>query len=152
MKELHGDIIAYLKEGYFDLAIQGCNCFNTMSSGLAKHVRTYLPEAWEADQKTKIGDINKLGNYTFANVKINGTNQSCIFVNIYSQYTFNAASKPIDYEALTLALRKLNHNFPGKTIGVPKIGAGLAGGSWNKIKAIIETELKDMKIIFVYLD
>ena len=150
MKELRGDLIAYLKEGYFDIAIQGCNCFNTMSSGLAKHVRNHLPEAWEADQKTKIGDINKLGNYTFADLKVDGTNRACKFINVYSQYTFDKSIKPLDYEALTLALRKINHNFKGKTIGVPQIGAGLAGGDWNKIKKIIEIELKDMNIIFVY--
>lgn len=59
--------------------------------------------------------------------------------------------KPIDYEALTLCMRKMNITFRGKRIGLPKIGAGLAGGDWNKIKNIIKTELKDCKVTVVIL-
>jgi O-acetyl-ADP-ribose deacetylase (regulator of RNase III) len=32
---------------------------------------------------------------------------------------------------------------------MPKIGAGLAGGDWNRIKKIIQTELKDCKVTIV---
>jgi hypothetical protein len=64
-------------------------------------------------------------------------------VNSYSQYIPAAHLKPLDYEALTLCLRKINHTFKGKHIGLPKIGAGLAGGDWDRIKTIIQTELKD---------
>jgi O-acetyl-ADP-ribose deacetylase (regulator of RNase III) len=46
-------------------------------------------------------------------------------------------------------MRKINHTFKGKHIGLPKIGAGLAGGDWNRIKTIIQTELKDMKVSVV---
>ena len=41
--------------------------------------------------------------------------------------------------------------FSGKHIGLPKIGAGLAGGDWNIIKKIIQTELKDCKVTVVIL-
>ena len=77
-----------------------------------------------------------------------------IVVNSYTQYNYGAnhkdgVSKPLDYEALTLCMRKINHGFKGKHIGLPKIGAGLAGGDWNRIKKIIQTELKDMKVSVV---
>jgi O-acetyl-ADP-ribose deacetylase (regulator of RNase III) len=77
-----------------------------------------------------------------------------IVVNSYTQYNYGAnhkdgVAKPIDYEALTLCLRKINKTFAGKHIGLPKIGAGLAGGDWNRIKNIIQTELKDMKVSVV---
>jgi len=32
---------------------------------------------------------------------------------------------------------------------IKKIGAGLAGGDWNRIKVIIQTELKDMDVTVV---
>ena len=77
-----------------------------------------------------------------------------IVVNSYTQYNYgknhkDGVAKPIDYEALTLCLRKINKTFAGKHIGLPKIGSGLAGGDWNRIKKIIQTELKDMKVSVV---
>lgn len=78
-------------------------------------------------------------------------------VNIYSQYHYGKnykdnAVNPLDYEALTIALRKMNHIFKGKTIGLPMIGAGLAGGDWIRIKNIIQTELKDCNVTIVMYD
>jgi hypothetical protein len=40
----------------------------------------------------------------------------------------------LDYEALTLCMRKINYTFTGKHIGLPMIGCGLAGGDWNIVK------------------
>jgi len=57
--------------------------------------------------------------------------------------------KPLDYEALTLCLRKINWVFSGKHIGLPKIGAGLAGGDWEQIKQIIKNELNDCDVTVV---
>jgi hypothetical protein len=80
--------------------------------------------------------------------------QPIIVVNSYTQYHYgrnhaDGVSNPLDYEALTLCMRKINHQFKGKHIGLPKIGAGLAGGDWNRIKKIIQTELRDMKVSVV---
>ena len=77
-----------------------------------------------------------------------------IVVNSYTQYSYgvnhtDGVSKPLDYEALTLCMRKINHIFKGKHIGLPQIGAGLAGGDWNRIKQIIQTELKDCEVTVV---
>jgi O-acetyl-ADP-ribose deacetylase (regulator of RNase III) len=46
-------------------------------------------------------------------------------------------------------MRKINHQFKGKKIGFPQIGAGLASGDWNRIKTIIQTELKDCEVTVV---
>jgi len=75
-------------------------------------------------------------------------------VNAYTQYKYgrnheDGVANPLDYEALTLCMRKINHIFKGKKIGLPQIGAGLAGGDWNRIKAIIQTELKDCETTVV---
>jgi O-acetyl-ADP-ribose deacetylase (regulator of RNase III) len=150
MKEIDGDLIKLAKEGYFNLIIQGCNCWNRMGSGLAKQVAEEIPDAVRADNLTIPGDINKLGNYTVGIIyDYNNKPISRIF-NCYSQYNYNASSKPLDYEALTLCLRKINHNYPKESIGVPLVGSGLAGGDWNIIKKIIEKELKDMDVTIVH--
>ena len=75
-------------------------------------------------------------------------------VNAYTQYGFgrnhsNGTQIPLDYEALTLCMRKINHNFKGKHIGLPQIGCGLAGGDWLRVKSIIQTELKDCNVTVV---
>ena len=75
-------------------------------------------------------------------------------VNAYTQYNYglnhlDGISKPLDYEALTLCMRKINHIFKGKHIGLPQIGCGLAGGDWNYVKQIIQKELCDCDITIV---
>jgi len=75
-------------------------------------------------------------------------------VNAYTQYWHgrnkpNDVGIPLDYDALRLCMRKINHNFKGLHIGLPKIGCGLAGGDWEIVSKIIEKELTDMKITVV---
>ena len=81
-----------------------------------------------------------------------------IVVNSYTQYKYGSnhidgVKKPIDYEALTLCMRKINHIFAGKHIGLPGlIGCGLAGGKEEIVKEIIKKELKDCDVTIVYLN
>ena len=75
-------------------------------------------------------------------------------VNSYTQYKYGRNHKdgdkaPFDYEAFTICMRKINHIFKGNHIGMPKIGAGLAGGNWNRIEHIINTELRDCEVTIV---
>ena len=78
-----------------------------------------------------------------------------IVINAYTQYYYGrnslASHIPLDYDALTLCLRKINYIFKGKHIGLPQIGCGLAGGDWNLVKEIIQKELCDMNITIVIL-
>jgi O-acetyl-ADP-ribose deacetylase (regulator of RNase III) len=43
----------------------------------------------------------------------------------------------------------MNKTFAGKHIGLPKIGAGLAGGDWKIIKSMIIDGFKDCKITVI---
>lgn len=144
MKEVYGNLITMAQGGDFDIIIQGCNCFCAFGRGLAKEIKERLPKAYKADCKTKKGDINKLGNYSVCDDYDDFT-----VINCYTQFHYSNESPQIDYEALTLCLRKINHEFKGATIGVPLIGAGLAGGDWLKIHEIIDRELKDMDVTIV---
>jgi O-acetyl-ADP-ribose deacetylase (regulator of RNase III) len=77
-------------------------------------------------------------------------------LNAYTQYKYgrnhaDGDAVPVDYDAITLCMRKINHNFKGMHIGLPMIGAGLAGGDWEKIKQIIKRELKDCIVTIVIL-
>ncbi len=45
--------------------------------------------------------------------------------------------------------RWIQKQYSGRRIGIPKIGAGLAGGDWARIAAIIEEELAGEDVTLV---
>ncbi len=62
-------------------------------------------------------------------------------------------SKPIRYEAISQGLSCVAQQAlsKGASVHMPRIGCGLAGGTWDKIEPIIQVELSDKDIpVFVY--
>ena len=147
MKEINGDLIKLAKQGEFDIIAHGCNCFNTMGAGIAKQIKEEFKDAWIADQHTISGDINKLGTFT----RVYYESKKLWVYNCYTQYRYGTDKIYLDYEALTLCMRKINHMNTIGRIGMPKIGCGLAGGDWNIVKKIMEKELELMNITIVSL-
>lgn len=139
MKTTSGDLIDLAKKGEFDLIVHGCNCFCTMGAGIAKGIRAAFPAAYEADLATSHGDRAKLGTCTFAEIDRSGT--SLVVVNAYTQFDYQGSGPKVDYDALRSCFRWIKKQHSGKRIGLPKIGAGLAGGDWSRIAVIIEEEL-----------
>ena len=140
--EITGDLILQAKD--FDVIVHGANCFCTMKSGIAKQVVLHFPEAQQVDLQTVKGDWKKLGTITFTN----STNP--VVVNAYTQYEFGRDKRNCDYDAVRSCMVKLRENFSGKAIGLPQIGAGLAGGDWAIIKNIIVEELSSENVTIVY--
>ena len=71
-------------------------------------------------------------------------NYNFTIINAYTQYGYDPATKPVDYEAIYNAFKQIKMLYdmnPMATmrIGIPKIGAGLAGGDWNRIEQIIDS-------------
>lgn len=131
-------------------------------------------EEYTVETKNR-GDINKLGNIEYqhqylwfkhpkakdglaiamGHKSVGQADVKDLFVvNAYTQYKYGRNHKdgvdtPFDYEAFTMCMRKMNKIFEGKHIGLPQIGAGLAGGNWQKIKQIIKDELKNCIVTVV---
>ena len=166
--EVTGDLIKLALAGKFDVIAHGCNCLSNMGAGLAPHMAKHFGcNTFPMEQRG--ADVNKLGCIDYRTFVIGKDNiwdsaidenvnedPTITVVNAYTQYRYgrnhkDGDKKPLDYEALALCMRKMNILFKGSHIGLPKIGAGLAGGDWNKIKSIIKTELKDCKITIVIL-
>lgn len=161
-KEEYGDLLEFFESGKVDFIAHGCNCFHTMGSGIARQIKEKYPQAFEADKDTDYGDYNKLGSYSryggayyFVSTYLNECSNKKRFklanqiLNCYTQFNYGNDRCYLDYEALTLCLRKINYEFKHKTIGLPQIGCGLAGGDWNKVREIIKKELKDIDVIVV---
>lgn len=144
-KEIKGDLISLAEEGNFQVIAHGCNCFCKQKSGIAKQFSekydTSNPLIYTLEDVDYQGDINKLGCIQF-----NVWSGKPFVVNCYTQYRYgknhsNGDETPINYTALRMCMQKLNHKFKGKKIGLPQIGAGLAGGDWDIIREIIKEEL-----------
>jgi len=172
IKHIDGDLIKLAKEGEFDVIAHGANCQNFMGAGIAPQ----MAKAFECDQflmegPNYKGDINKLGTINYESIMqvikkpitIGGATEmvpdfggkELIVINAYTQFHYgknhkDGVSSPVDYEAIIMCMRKINHIFKGKHIGLPLIGAGLAGGDWNRIEKIIEEELTDMEVTIVH--
>lgn len=157
MIEIKGDLIELAKNGEFDIITHGCNCFCTMGAGIAVPMKeNFGCDKFPLEAPSFRGDINKLGCIDYkTKVLISYGGKELIVVNSYTQYRYgrnhaDGDKMPVDYNAIAMCMKKINHTFPGKHIGLPLIGAGLAGGDWDIIKEIILKELKDMEITIVH--
>ena len=147
MQTEKGDLVQKAKAGEFDVIVHGCNCFGTMGAGIAKTIKQVFPAAYEADAATVTGDKTKLGHYTVASVEAGG--KPLAIVNAYTQYQWKRPGRKADYEALRQVFRRVKQEYASQRIGYPAIGAGLAGGEWSVIAAIIEEELAGEDHVFV---
>lgn len=135
----YGNLIDLAKAGNYDNIAHGCNCMCTMKSGIAPQIADAFPEAWEADQATEKGAVSKLGTFS----------KGSIVYNLYTQYTFTGRRRgipDIDYKALADAFRALNDDMGSGLLGIPKIGAGLAGGDWDTIERLINENTPNIDI------
>lgn len=156
MKIIKGDLIKLAEQGKFDIIIQGCNCFHTQSSGLAKQLATKYPQVLEADKCTTYGKATKLSKWTEAIVEVN--DNVFMVVNAYTQYRWSSGSDVFEYDAFQKFLDLIGecikksvytspeYPFGPKrlSIGFPQIGAGLAGGDWSRISKMIEKFSEDV--------
>ena len=140
MKERYGDLIDLAIAGEFDVIVHGCNCFCTMGNGIAKSIKHYFPMAYIADAETTAGDKDKLGTYSSAVIELE-RDKRVVVVNAYTQYGYRRTGRNADYEAIERVFAQIKHDFTGKRIGYPLIGAGLAGGDWSVIADIINAQL-----------
>lgn len=166
-----GNLIELALAGEFDVIAHGCNCFCRMGAGLApKMAAVFGCDKFPMENLNHSGDINKLGtiDYSFLYVKdgedpliefprdpllkvadpqlLLGGWKKLIVVNCYTQYY---PGKDLDYGALEMCMYKLRHKFKGLKFGLPKIGAGLAGGTWEYISEIINNQFQGEHVTVV---
>lgn len=165
-REIKGDLIELSRTGIFDVVTHGCNCQCKMGKGIApKMAKEFGCDKFKMEEE-KPGNHNKLGQIDYKKLYWEDekhwtpypdeggkwATHSLYVVNSYTQFYYDAKLKPLDYEALTLCLRKINYQFAGKRIGLPGlIGCGLAGGDSERVKEIIKRELIDCDVTVVYL-
>lgn len=133
-----GNLLDLAEAGEFDIIVQGCNCFNTMGGGIAREIRERYPHVAAVDGRTVRGDYTKLGTWTQENVILKNGTVTFDIINAYTQYNMSQGNDVFEYTAFELILQKLAFVYPGKRIGFPYIGMGLAGGDKDTIIPMIE--------------
>ena len=124
-----------------------------MGSGVARAIREKFPEAYEADLKTKKGDLSKIGTFSYAKV-LKPDNRVKYVANIYGQGEYGKGIRQVNYEGIYRGVslleeksRKAADTFPDATIGFPyKMGSDLAGGDWRIINQMIEVIFENSPI------
>ncbi len=147
MQIVRGDLIRLALDGVFDVVVHGCNCQCVMGAGIAKAIRSAFPAAFEADRATTAGDRGKLGTFSSAQIVVDG--HVITVINAYTQFHWQGRKPLVDYDAIRKVFGAIRSSFSGRRIGYPKIGAGLAGGDWPTIAAIIDEALagEDHKLV-----
>lgn len=165
-REINGNLITLGQQNTFDVIAHGVNCFCIQGAGLAPQmVDAFSTDKFPMEAKPFIGEINKLGTVEYRWIDLQtgehfakpDKNHTLCVVNAYTQFDLGRNHKagkpiPVDYEALALCMRKMNYLFKGMKVGLPQIGAGLAGGDWKRIKKIIQEELVDCDVTVVIYD
>lgn len=141
IKYVKGDLLELAERGFFDVIVHGCNCFNTMGAGIAAQIAKKYRFAYEADQATKRGDIDKLGTYSWSRKAAEKTTEDVLFtiINAYTQYHYGKGSVFFDYQAFETVLKTLKVKYHNKTrFGFPLIGCGHAGGDRERVLKILD--------------
>ena len=147
VKYIDGNIVKLFLEG--NHVAHGCNCFHLMGAGVAGQLAKAYPPILEVDKSdTFLGDTEKLGNYTKA---VGKKGQFCF--NLYTQFD---PGRNLDYGALANSMINLNkwaeNLLVPPTVYMPRIGCGIAGGDWEKVKTIIDLFTDNVRIIIVDWD
>lgn len=161
---MEGDLISLALQGEFDVVAHGCNCFCRMKRGIAPLMaEAFACHIFPLEGKGFAGDFNKLGQIDVFGFILKDTERlipkwdekpNFWVANMYTQYHWEEPSVygvPLDYDALRMCLRKLNHRFKGKKIGIPWIGCGLAGGDKEIVRTFIESDLQNCNVTIVEL-
>lgn len=138
--------------------LHGCNARGVMGSGVAKLIRQRWPRAYEDYRKAFEEDGLRTGQVIWVDVG------DKVVANAITQPTYGRSGVHLDYEALRAVMREVEAAADGVSdsegrdlgpvtaIAMPLIGAGLGGGDWRRIAAIIEEELDRVQPVVYTID
>jgi O-acetyl-ADP-ribose deacetylase (regulator of RNase III) len=120
----------------------GCNSLGIMGAGLALQIARRYP--WVAEKFKKAHEwevqfngaqhLEMGGVYEYAQ-----RDAPYRILNLITQGAFGRNGKFVSYDAVDLAFKAVGARIGTSPISIPRIGAGLGGGDWRVIEAIIES-------------
>jgi O-acetyl-ADP-ribose deacetylase (regulator of RNase III) len=151
-----GDVLDALEASEVDVVIHQTNCQGVMGSGIAKQIKTRFPAVYEVykdlekhNGKLLLGDVS--GATILRVDKDDKLTKSGMILNVNGQDKYaNRSICNTNYAALGKGLLYcLNFIEDDSIVAMPKIGAGLGGGDWYVIEAIINSVFPEREV-FVY--
>lgn len=138
IRYVQGDLLA----SNLKVIAHGCNCHGVFGAGIALQIKNKWPNVYEVYRlKYQVLGL-ELG--TILPVR---TLDDRIVVNCMTQQDFgNTARVYVDYSAVESCIAAINDHVDAwgvSEVGLPKIGAGLANGNWNRIEDIIVRNAKN---------
>lgn len=137
---IKGDILQ-LKEG---ILVHGCNSLGVMGAGIALKIKQVYPLAYEAyrQQYEVMGlGLGEVIPYTVSK------EPHLIIANAITQDSFGREKGLVylDYAAIRKCFSSINEiaKLYHLSVNFPLIGCGLAGGNWDIVAGIIESEVSD---------
>lgn len=138
IRYVQGDLLA----SNLKIIAHGCNCHGVMGSGIAAQIRSRWPNVYEVYRLKHRTMGLELG--TILPVR---TLDGRMVVNCMTQQDFGGDGRVyVDYGAMESCIAAMDahaRDWDATEIGLPKIGAGLAGGDWDRIEDIIVRNAKN---------
>lgn len=113
------------------------NCLGIMGAGIAKQIRNYYPYVF--DQYKPLCDV--FGKDLLGEVQFVACHDKTVIANCFGQIGVGTHKQQTDVVAVEEYMTRVRRFCAGTgaSCGFPKyIGAGLGGGSWDEIYAIIK--------------
>lgn len=145
IKYVKGDLLS----SGLPLLAHGCNMQGVMGSGIALQIKREYPYAYSAYIKG-LRDGRQLGD-----IIPSFSENNPIIINCLTQKDYGKDGKVyVSYKAIEDCFNKLFFfcdEWEIPEMGMPKIGAGLGGGDWNRIENILKSSMKILNNTKVYV-
>lgn len=130
----------------------GCNAKGVMGSGVAKAVREKWPHVYDEYKFWHSQEMLKPGQVLWVDTDDHKLIANCITQEDYGR---SKTKVYVDYIALAKCMKAIEEEgvrrldehdpFTFHFVAMPRIGAGLANGDWDRISKIIETCFKQIQ-------
>jgi O-acetyl-ADP-ribose deacetylase (regulator of RNase III) len=137
-----------LLEAPEQIVLHGCNACGVMGSGVAKLIREKWPKAYR-DYR----DVYDSNGLSLGSIVQSKQPDGKIIFNAITQSTYGKSGVHVSYWAVANIIRTMSNMVvvqKNQVVAMPMIGAGLGGGNWSVISAIIENEAKNYQVV-VYI-
>lgn len=134
-----GDLLA-VKQG---ILVHGCNCVGVMGAGIAAQVA----RRWPAVEAAYVVHCEDLGDKALGTITFHDLNPGLFIINAMTQLA-PGLGKQVSYDAVELCFKRILQiyemgHYWDVPLCFPALGAGLAGGKWPIIEAIIDETIPD---------
>jgi len=110
-----------------------------------------ISKRWKEPEKRYRERFKAQADFSLGEVQFVKVEDDLWVANVIGQHKINKDERgdaPIRYDAILMGLEKVAHFAleNNATVHMPRIGCGLAGGSWDKIEPLITSALSEKNI------